>query len=155
CFNVYLETPARYEAYLARLQNLAGERPVVIGEIGLDSRRHGEDGQAEALRGQIRSTFASGAAGTFVFAWTDEWHRGYGIEDWDFGLTRRDRRPKPALAAVREAFAAVPFPADLPWPRVSVVVCSYNGSRFIADTLDGLAKLKYPDYEVIVVDDGS
>ena len=44
--------------------------------------------------------FAGGCAGAFVFAWTDEWFRGgYDIDDWDFGLTTRDRRPKPALAA--------------------------------------------------------
>src|SRR5918996_867002 len=41
-FNVYLEVAERLEAYLARLQNLAGDRPLVLGEIGLDSRRHGE-----------------------------------------------------------------------------------------------------------------
>src|SRR5439155_4562044 len=59
-----------------------------------------------------------------------------------------------ALAAVREAFADVPFP-DRIWPRVSVVLCSYNGSRTIRDCLEGLAGLDYPDFEVIVVDDGS
>src|SRR3712207_742761 len=156
CFNVYLEEQERFEAYLARLHNLAGDKPVVMTEIGLDSRTHGEEAQARALDWQVRATFAAGCAGAFVFAWTDEWHRGgYDIEDWDFGLTRRDRSPKPALAAVREAFAAVPFPADLPWPRISVVVCSFNGGRTIRECLEGLLKLEYPDYEVIVVDDGS
>ena len=39
-------------------------------------------------------------------AWTDEWHRGGSeILDWDFGLTGRDRRPKPALAAVADVYA--------------------------------------------------
>src|SRR5262249_54305683 len=115
-----------------------------------------------ALDWQVRSAFGAGCAGAFVFAWTDEWYRGgHAIEDWDFGLTDRVRRPKPALAAVRAAFADVPFPrsrpspAGRPWPRVSVVVCSYNGARTIRDCLDGLAGLEYPDYEVIVVDDGS
>src|SRR5207245_2299668 len=55
----------------------------------------------------------------------------------------------------REAFAQVPFAPTLPWPRVSVVVCTYNGSRTIRDCLEGLARLDYPNYEVIVVDDGS
>jgi GT2 family glycosyltransferase len=156
CFNVYLESQDRLEAYLARLQNLADEKPLVMAEIGLDSRRHGEDVQAETLDWQVRTAFAAGCAGAFVFAWTDEWHRGgYDIEDWDFGLTRRDRSPKPALAAVARAFADVPFPADMDWPPVSVVVCSYNGARTIAETLTGLQELEYPDYEVIVVSDGS
>src|SRR5205807_1117254 len=47
------------------------------------------------------------------------------------------------------------FAPGLPWPRVSVVVCTYNGARTIRDCLDGLSRLDYPDYEVIVVDDGS
>jgi GT2 family glycosyltransferase len=156
CFNVYLESRDRFEAYLARLQNLAGERPLVMAEIGLDSRRQGEAAQAESIDWQVRTAFAEGCAGTFVFAWTDEWHRGgFEVEDWDFGLTTRGRAPKPALAALRKAYAEVPFPEDAPWPRVSVVVCSYNGARTLRDTLEGLARLQYPNFEVIVVNDGS
>jgi len=49
----------------------------------------------------------------------------------------------------------VPFPPNVLWPRVSVVVCTYNGARTIRDCLEGLERLAYPDYEVIVVDDGS
>jgi GT2 family glycosyltransferase len=155
-FNVYLESAERLDAYLGRLQNLAGDRPLVLGEIGLDSRRHGEAAQARQVDAQLRTAFAAGCAGAFVFAWTDEWHRGgHDVEDWDFGLTDRDRRPKPALAVVRRRLAEVPFPRNTPWPRVSVVVCSYNGARTIAECLQSLSALEYPDYEVIVVDDGS
>src|SRR5262249_33165992 len=132
CFNVYLESLEQGERYLARLQNLAGERPLILAEIGLDSRRNGEQNQAQALDWQIRTAFATGCAGAFVFSWTDEWHRsGHDIEDWDFGLTRRDRTPKPALEAVRRALTEVPFPARRVWPRISVVVCTYNGHRTI------------------------
>lgn len=156
CFNVYLETKDRLEAYLARLQNLAGERPLVMAEIGLDSIRNGEHTQAETLTWQIRTIFAAGCTGCFVFAWTDQWYRGGSeIEDWDFGLTNRQRHPKPALEAVRQAFNDAPFPANFDWPRISVAVCSYNGTRTIRDTLKGLQHLDYPSYEVIVVDDGS
>ena len=156
CFNVYLESHDQLDAYLARLQNLVGDRPLILSEIGLDSLRNGEDAQARSLDDQIRTAFAGGCAGVFVFAWTDEWHRGGAdVDDWAFGLTRGDRRPKPALAAVREAFAEVPFPPGLPWPRISVVVCTYNGRRTIRECLEGLRRIEYPDYEVIVVDDGS
>ncbi len=154
-FNVYLESQESFEGYLARLHNIAGDRPLLMTEGGLDSRQHGGEGQARALDWQVRTAFAAGCAGTFVFAWTDEWHCIYDIEDWDFGITDRDRRPKPALAAVRTAFAEAPFPPGLPRPRVSVIVCSYNGSRTIRDCLAGLQALDYADYEVIVVDDGS
>lgn len=156
CFNVYLEQRDRFEAYLARLQNIAGDRPLVMTEIGLDSLRNGEAAQAEALDWQVRATFAAAAAGAFVFAWTDEWHRaGADVHDWAFGLTDRERRPKPALAAVRDAFTEAPFPKGIAWPRISVIVCTYNGAERIRDCLDGLLRLEYPDFEVIVVNDGS
>ena len=156
CFNVYLESQDQLEAYLARLQNLADEKPLVMAEIGLDSRRNGEQTQAETLAWQISTSFAAGCAGIIVFSWTDEWHRGgHDIEDWDFGLTRRDRSPKPALEAVGNAFSHVPFPVDTDWPSVSVVLCSYNGAPTIAETLTAIENLQYPNYEVIVVSDGS
>src|SRR5262245_9692196 len=155
-FNVYLESQERLEAYLARLQNIAGDQPLVMAEIGLDSYRNGEEMQARTLDWQIRSAFAAGCAGAFVFAWTDEWFAGgTEVKDWNFGLTRRDRQPKPALAAVRDAFADAPFPSNLRWPRISVVVCSYNGARTIRDCFDGLLKLEYTSCAVMVVDDGS
>src|SRR5947207_3054638 len=79
-------------------------------EIGLDSRRNGEAVQARVLDWQVRTAFAAGCAGAFVYAWADEWYRaGADVDDWDFGLTRRNRRPKPALRAVRQAFDQVPL----------------------------------------------
>ena len=156
CFNVYLESQTALEAYLPRLHNIAGDRPLVMSEVGIDSVRHGEGRQADVLAWQIRSSFTLGCAGAFVFSWTDEWFRGGDyVHDWAFGLTDADRKPKPALTAVRNAFAAVPVPSALKSPRISVVVCSYNGSRTIADCLDGLRRLNYPNYEVIIVNDGS
>lgn len=155
CFNVYLESQDRFEAYLARLQNITGDRPLFMSEIGLDCLRNGEDMQAQVLDWQIRTTFAAGCAGAFVFAWTDEWYTGTDVVDWAFGLTDQDRYPKPALAAVRSAFSEVPFPKDLLWPRISIVVCSYNGASTIRDCFEALLKLEYPSFEVIVVDDGS
>ena len=155
-FNVYLESRERLNSYLARLQNLAGDQPLLMAEIGLDSRRNGEVAQGKSLRFQISSAFEAGCVGAFVFAWTDEWHRGgYDIDNWDFGLTKRDRQRKPALAVVERAFREVPFARDKQWPRISVIVCSYNGSATIGQTLAELEKQDYPHYEVIVVDDGS
>jgi GT2 family glycosyltransferase len=156
CFNVFLEEQDRLAAYLARLHNLAGDRPVLTTELGLDSMRNGEEGQAQSLRWQLNTAFEAGCAGAFVYAWTDEWHRGgEDVEDWAFGLTDRDRRPKPALSAVREAYAEVPFPSGEEWPRISVVVCAYNAEPTIQECLDGALRLDYPDFEVVVVDDGS
>src|SRR5262249_42758309 len=75
-FKVYLENRDRLASYLARLQTLADERPLLLSELGLDSLRNGREMQAEVLDWQIRSVFEAGAAGAFVFSWTDEWHRG-------------------------------------------------------------------------------
>jgi GT2 family glycosyltransferase len=155
-FNVYLESRERLRAYLARLQNIAGDRPLIMSEVGLDSLRNGEAEQADVLEWQIRTTFASGCAGAFVFSWTDEWHRaGAEVEDWEFGITRRDRTAKPALSAVRNAFCEVPFASNLVWPKISVIVCSCNGGHTIGECLQALSKVCYPNFEVIVVDDGS
>jgi GT2 family glycosyltransferase len=155
-FNVFLEDERTFESYLARLQNLAGDRPLLITEVGVDSQRNGEDTQARALEWQVRHAFGTGAAGVFVFSWTDEWHRGgHDVLDWDFGLVDRERRPKPSLGAVREAFAEAPFPSCGPWPRISVVVCTHNGARTLPECLERLGGLCYPNYETIVVDDGS
>src|SRR5207249_12026206 len=76
-------------------------------------------------------------------------------EDWAFGLTTRDRTPKPALQAVSQALAESPFPPDMQWPKISVVVSTLNGAATLRDTLAGLEQLGYPDYEVSVVNDGS
>jgi O-antigen biosynthesis protein len=155
-FNVYLESQDRFDAYLARLHNIAGDRPLLMSEIGLDSLRNGEATQAQALEWQLRSTFSPGCAGAFIFSWTDEWHRaGAEVEDWAFGITARNRIPKPALGTVREAFTKIPFAKELCWPKVSVIVCTFNGSRTLSECLESLLRLQYPNYEVIVVNDGS
>ncbi len=156
CFNVFLETGPAFESYLARLQNIAGDRPLLVTETGLDSLRNSEAAQARALDWQVRTAFAAGCVGTFVFAWTDEWYRGgFEIDDWAFGLVDRERQPKQALEAVGRAFAETPFSPSPSWPRVSVVVCTYNNEDTLQDCFDGLQALEYPDYEVIVVNDGS
>ena len=45
-FNVYLDREKDFRKYLARLQSIAGERPLFISELGLDSDEHGEMAQA-------------------------------------------------------------------------------------------------------------
>jgi O-antigen biosynthesis protein len=155
-FNVYLESKRELRAYLARLQNIAGDRPLLLTELGLDSLRHGELAQAQALDWQLRATFEAGAAGAIIFSWTDEWFRaGCQVEDWAFGITDVDRNPKPAAHVVRKAFLETPFAPAVDWPKISVIVCSYNGARTLRQCLDALVTLDYPNYEVIVVNDGS
>jgi GT2 family glycosyltransferase/sugar lactone lactonase YvrE len=157
-FNVYLHRESELRAYLARLQHIAGHKPLLLAEAGADSIREGDGGQADITAMHVRAAFEEGACGAVAFSWTDEWWRGgHPVEDWAFGLVDRARTPKPAAAAVAAAFADSPFPRDTRrgWPKVSVVVCAYNAESTIDDCLSSLDRLTYPDYEVILVNDGS
>ncbi len=157
-FNVYLHREADLRAYLARLQHVAGTRPLLLAEAGADSIREGLDGQGRLTGAQLGAAFAEGAAGAVAFAWTDEWWRGgHDVDDWAFGLVDRDRRPKPSLARVTQVFAEAPFPAAArqTWPHVSVVVCAYNAASTLDGCLRSLQALTYPHKDIVVIDDGS
>jgi GT2 family glycosyltransferase len=179
CFNVYLHEPKAHDAYLARLQTLADAKPLVLGEFGMDSIREGEARKCEFLAWQIEGAFRNGLAGAVVFSYTDDWFRGgMQIDDWAFGLTTRDRTPKESFGVVQKQYRLAPhFPPPQNWlslesfwslhrpahrqlpppPRVkaSVVVATCNGARTLNACLSSLQRLNYPDYEVILVDDGS
>ena len=156
CFNVYLHNQPAFRRYIARLHNVALDQPLVLTEFGVDSFGEGEEGQRRVLSWQVHTAFEVGVAGTFIFAWTDEWFTGgHLIENWAFGLVDRERRPKPSFdEVVRQYKGALPPPLQS-YPRVSVVVCAYNAERTMDQCLASLAELNYPDYEVIVVNDGS
>ncbi|MBI2834078.1 MAG: glycosyltransferase, partial [Acidobacteria bacterium] len=157
-FNVYLHREHDLRGYVRRLQHIAGDRPLLLAESGADSLREGTGGQADLMAMQLGAAFAEGACGAVAFAWTDEWWRGgHAIDDWAFGLVDRTRHPKPALTAVSRVFEEAPFPIEerRRWPRVSVVVCAYNAASTIDDCLSSLARVDYPDFDVIVVNDGS
>ena len=156
CFNVYLHQRPSFEGYLARLQTLADAKPLVLGEFGMDSIREGEAHKSEFLSWQIEGACRAGLAGTIVFSFTDDWWRGgLQIDDWAFGLTTRDRQRKGSFQAVQRQYRAAPRFPPARSPRVSVVVATFNGARTLKRCLESLAHLNYPDYEVIVVDDGS
>jgi GT2 family glycosyltransferase len=159
-FNVYLHREQDFRRYLAHLQNLAGDRPLVLTEIGIDSIREGRKAQAKILSWQVRASFEAGVAGTVIFSWTDDWHaysgpEGFQVEDWAFGLVDRQRRHKPAFWAVKSGYDSALPPALSAYPKVSVIVCAYNAERTMDRCLASLEKLNYPNYEVIVVNDGS
>jgi GT2 family glycosyltransferase len=156
-FNVYLEREPEFRRYLARLQALAGDRPLLLTELGLDGATHGEAAQAQSLDWQLRAVFEKGLCGATVYGWTDEWSIfEEPVEGWSFGLTDGARRPKAALESVSRVYRSDRYDRrGTPWPRVSVVVACYNGAPTLDRCLGSLAMLNYPDYEVIVIDDGS
>jgi len=156
CYNVYLHQQQPFANYLARLQMVADAKPLILGEIGVDTLREGEESQSEILSWKIETAFRHGLAGAVVFSFTDDWMKQETpVVDWAMGLTTRDRRPKKAFDMVKAAFAAAPYFPLRSVPRVSVVVACYNGARTLKACLDSLVRLNYPAYEVILVDDGS
>ncbi len=155
-FNVYLHREEDFRRYLTHLMGQAGELPLVLSETGMDTIREGEQHQAELLSWQCRAAFELGLSGFIVFAFTDEWHTGGAeITDWAFGLTRRDRSPKLAFDAVAKVFGDNLPPPLTTAPKATVVVAAYNASSTLGECLSSIRELNYPDYETIVVDDGS
>ena len=155
-FNVYLHRQDDFRRYLYRLHSLAGNRPLVLTEFGMDSMREGREEQAATLSWQVETALEMGAAGTCVFSFTDEWFTGgQDVPNWAFGLVERDRTPKPSFRAVKRWYAAEGLPALAEYPKVSVVVCAYNAETTMAACLDSLQALRYPACEIVVVDDGS
>jgi hypothetical protein len=161
-FNVYLHRRKDLVNYLGRLQNLSGDKPLVLSEFGMDTIRHPEEEQAQLLTEHVTTVFESGLAGTFIFSWTDEWFTdGVDVTDWAFGIVTRDRQPKLSYRALQpllknpERPLYQRFAPQNALPMVSVVVCSYNGARTLRDCLTSLKELHYPNYEVIFIDDGS
>lgn len=156
CFNVYLNDTAAFTSYLDRLQHRAGSCPLVLGEYGVDAGWAGQDLQAQMLAKHVGEVYRQGLAGAFVFSYTDDWFTGgYAIDGWGFGITDRQRNEKPATDALRGIWSKIPHLDAAQKPRVSVVVCSYNGAATLEECLASLVKLDYPNYEIVLVDDGS
>ena len=157
-FNVFLETRTAFQRYLTKLQHAAGGRPLVIGEVGLDagSGRAGEKKQAEVLEWQLEVAMDRGVAGCCIFSWTDAWVvGGKPVEDWHFGLTRRDRSPRLSLKVAEKWNRRKVRELRDKWPSISVVVCAHNAEATLDECLSYACALDYEPFEVIVVDDGS
>ncbi|MDP8901377.1 MAG: glycosyltransferase [Actinomycetota bacterium] len=157
-FNVFLERRTDFRKYLTRLHHLAGDRPLVLGEVGLDAAgtAQGEQRQAQVLDWQLETAVERGLAGTCLYSWTDEWYVGEAaVEGWHFGLTREDRSPKPALEVAASWNGRTVRDLGVRWPPVSVVICAYNAEATLDECLEHTCKLDYPNLEILVVDDGS
>jgi GT2 family glycosyltransferase len=155
-FNVFLEKPDAFAAYVSRLQHVAGDKPLIISEFGLDTQRNGEAAQADVMAWQREGLLQAGVAGGCWFSFTDEWHRGgEEVTDWDFGLVTRDRRPKQACFIAATLPTVLRLPDADGAPLVSVVVCTHNGAPTLRECLEALRHQRYARYEVLVIDDGS
>jgi len=156
-FNLYLENAEKLNEYLPRLHHVAGDRPVLLAEFGLDTGRNSEELQAELFEKALRSTHLAGFAGFTAYAWSDHWfNNGETVVDWSFGLVRRDCSEKPALAALTTEMGKIKAP-PLPEvvPKVSLIICTRNGAQRLESCLTAAKAIDYPDLEILVVNDGS
>lgn len=153
-FNIYLENAEDFRSYVKRLHHIAGDRPLVVSEFGLDSNRNGPGRQAGALQWAVEISREEECAGFTVYAWSDRWwNDGAEVTDWDFGLIDRSGAAKPALAAVSSALAFTPQPRAS--HAFSVIVCTRNGRERIGACLQAVRSMQGADFETILVDDGS
>lgn len=156
--NVYLEDEAALRRYLRRAHHLAGEVPLFLTEFGIDRLRHGAAAQADWVRRAFDIAADEGSAGLCWFTWTDAWRdarTGGPVQGWKFGLVAEDGTGHPALAAAASSSCHDGIPRFPDWPKVSVLVCTRDGLSMLPACLDAIARLDYPDFETIVVDDGS
>ena len=132
-FNLYPIWPPEvvamgYEPYIERvLQPIAGDRPLLISEFGVNTVESGEDGQTRLLTQSWAAIQDADTAGGVVFEFADEWWKNYDTPKragnwWDrrpapddeathdrdpeenYGIVDAHRRPKPAFSAVRQMF---------------------------------------------------
>ncbi|MGE4181304.1 MAG: glycosyltransferase [Limisphaerales bacterium] len=155
-FNVFLHERRTLDPYLARLQLIAGDLPLLLGECGADALREGPEGQARIVSDNLAAATEAGLAGAVLFTFTDDWVRGgVRVEDWRMGLTTSERAPRPAWEAAKARFLEPRFPPGTATPRVTVVVACYNGAETLRACLESLLQIDYPDFEILVIDDGS
>lgn len=152
-FNLYLENPECLENYLPHLHHVAGDRPILITEFGLDTERNLEADQAWLLPQAQTIMQREGMAGCTIYAWSDHWkNNGEAVHEWSFGLKRRDGSEKPVLQALRNW-----EPIQISEKKLifSVIVCTRNGGKRLTACLDSIAQLKYDNFETLVINDGS
>lgn len=134
CFNLYPAWPYEvsvrgFGPYLREvLVPLAGGRPLLITEFGINTLEAGESRQAQVISDCWREIESSGIAGGVVFSWMDEWWKNFdnpipGKGYWEreyapddalrhdedpeehYGIVRSDRTPKAAYYAVGAMWA--------------------------------------------------
>jgi glycosyltransferase involved in cell wall biosynthesis len=127
--------PLELRDFVVALHNLAEARPVVI------EFADASPGQDEA----VAVAFGTGAAGVVAPPVPVP-----ASPDW---LGVHLLRASDLMPFVTLNGSCPPGPEQT--PMVSVVICAYNAERTMRACLESLTKLTYPNYEVIIVDDGS
>ena len=136
---LYAEIPAlepvEIRDFVVALHNVAEARPVVI------EFKEASPGQDEA----VAVAFGTGAAGVVAPPVPAPVSH-----DW---LGVRMMRASDVMPFVTLNGVCPPRPTKM--PMVSVVICAYDAERTMRDCLQSLRRLDYPNFEVVIVDDGS
>lgn len=136
---LYAEIPAlepvEIRDFVVALHNVAEARPVVI------EFKDASPGQDEA----VAVAFGTGAAGVVAPPVPAPVSH-----DW---LGVKMLRASDVMPFVTLNGTCPPQPARM--PMVSVVICAYNAERTMRPCLESLRRLDYPNFEVVIVDDGS
>ncbi|MDO8433958.1 MAG: glycosyltransferase [Candidatus Binatus sp.] len=127
--------PIEIRDFVVALHNLAEARPVII------EFADASPGQDEA----VAVAFGTGAAGVVAPPVPAPVSK-----DW---LGVKLMRASDLMPFVTLNGTCPPPAARM--PMVSVVICAYNAERTMRRCLESLRKLDYPNYEVVIVDDGS
>ncbi len=133
--------PGELRSSVVRLHNLAEARPVVL-EFEAAPPNQDE---------LVACAFGLGAAGVVAQACAADMRVSKPFMNGSLSL--KMLRAGELLPFLALNGACPPKPS---WtPAVSVVVCAYNAERTMRHCLESLRRLDYPNFEVIIVDDGS
>jgi len=179
-FNLYPLWPPEvvamgYGAYIERvLRPLAGDKPILISEFGVNTIEAGTDGQARLLRESWNGLTRAGAAGGVVFEFADEWWKNYNNpvkpgnywvretapddelrhdEDPEetYGIMDAARRPKPSYDVVSQMFATDDASLDLTRPVEGGIISAIVGLA-LAAYIWSRRRTREPDFEDSLLD---
>jgi O-antigen biosynthesis protein len=134
-------TPQELRSSIICLHNLAEARPVILEFVSAPPDQ--DD--------LIAYAFGLGAAGVVAQAPRHDQRTAKLLMDGSLGFKRLQSSDLMPFLALNGSCPPKPI-----WiPKVSVVICAYNAERTMRQCLESLRKLDYPNFEVIIVDDGS
>ncbi len=145
CYQVAENQLSDYRITIARLQNFSHNLPLVLRITVPSNSLINESERSYRLDRQIRMAFNAGCAGVILENWRDP----------HLGLLQSNGKEKGIFRVVSRAFEETPFPKHISYPRISIVICAYNAEKYIEECLEGVSRLEYPNFEVIIVNDGS
>ena len=128
--------------FVVALHNLAMARPVVIE---FPQAVAGQGAEQDEL---VATAFGVGAAGVVAPAVATP-----ATANWLAARPVEQMRSDEVSPFISLNGTCPPRPSRT--PMVSVVICAYNAERTMLPCLESLRRLKYPNYEVVIVDDGS